>query len=648
MAIPFKKTVLSVITVACSLVVLGWLTVVPVFASSSTWTIKTPPNALTLGNGLAGWWTFDGENTDWTANTTADSSGNGNTATLNGMSKTASPAVGKIGQALTFDGSSSYVAAADSTSLDASSVTIAGWFRFNAVNGTFQTGAGKWHVGVNQQYLLQLNNDNKIGFWTGDGSTGASDIESTTTPVAGTWYFIVGAISGSSKSLYINGVLENSGAGASVGSSNAEFSVGSKLNSSGSHFEFLNGMADDVRVYNRALSSSEVVELYNFGTNTHQNVSLVGPGFSNGLIGWWTFDGKETPWTSSTAATTKDTSGSGLDATLNNMDRSTAPALGKVGQALAFDGIDDYAVTSGNIPSGSAFTVSVWVKPNGSQVSNFRLLETDFASGFFLGGDSTGTQFQWIIKNTLFGVGGAVTPGVWTNVVGTYDGITALLYVNGTQVASQSGSGLSPTTALPLYFSTSDQNPGSSEFHGTMDDVRVYNRALSAAEVKSLYKMIAPPLSPAATPSAFIVSGHGTARNDFSGAVGCKFTTSANMTVTALGRLVLSGNTLTHTVYLTAGNGTTITSQAIPTSGITADTYNFVPITPVQLTAGSSYYIVSHEDNGFDTWYDAAPVTVSTGTVDNSAHASSDPSVIFTDDTAGECFGNPNFEYTIP
>lgn len=149
-------------------------------------------------------------------------------------------------------------------------------------------------------------------------------------------------------------------------------------------------------------------------------------------------------------------------------------------------------------------------------------------------------------------------------------------------------------------------------------------------------------------PAAFIVSGHGTSRNNFTGVVGCKFTASANMTVTALGRLVLSGNTHTHVVFLCTAGGTIITSQTIPTSGITADTYNFVSITPVSLSSGTSYYLVSHEDSGLDSWYDQAAVTTSTGTINNSAHAGSDPPVIFTNDAAGECFVNPNFQYMIP
>ena len=141
----------------------------------------------------------------------------------------------------------------------------------------------------------------------------------------------------------------------------------------------------------------------------------------------------------------------------------------------------------------------------------------------------------------------------------------------------------------------------------------------------------------------FIVSGHGTSRNNFDGVVGCKFTATANITVTSLGRLVLSGNTQTHVVYLMTSSGIEITEATIPTTGIIADTYNYIAITPVALVSGTSYYLVSTEVNGGDSWYETAAVAVSTGTVNNSAHSSSPPPTTMTDDTAGQCFVNPNF-----
>src|SRR3989344_176746 len=68
---------------------------------------------------------------------------------------------------------------------------------------------------------------------------------------------------------------------------------------------------------------------------------------TSGLVGYWTFDGADTPWTSTTAATTLDTSGQNNTGTLTNMSQSTSVTPGKLGQALNFDGSNDY-INMGN------------------------------------------------------------------------------------------------------------------------------------------------------------------------------------------------------------------------------------------------------------------------------------------------------------
>ncbi len=66
---------------------------------SGTATAEIAPTSV-VPSGLVGYWPFDGKDINWTANTTADVSGKGNTGTLVGMSTTTSPVMGKMGQAL--------------------------------------------------------------------------------------------------------------------------------------------------------------------------------------------------------------------------------------------------------------------------------------------------------------------------------------------------------------------------------------------------------------------------------------------------------------------------------------------------------------------------------------------------------------------
>ena len=82
------------------------------------------------------------------------------------------------------------------------------------------------------------------------------------------------------------------------------------------------GKIDDVRVYNRALSATEIKQLYNLGAANvgHSNAMI-----SNGLVGYWTFDGKDTNWTT---GQTRDLSGNGNNGSLAFMSTSSSPAIG--------------------------------------------------------------------------------------------------------------------------------------------------------------------------------------------------------------------------------------------------------------------------------------------------------------------------------
>jgi hypothetical protein len=445
-------------------------------------------NAGSLSSGLVGYWTFDGKQTSWVNYTTKDASGQGNTASMVGFATTTGPVAGKAGQALNFNGSNTYTVASDAASLDSSNITVAGWYKFGTVNGTYQTMVAKWYTGVQQQFVLQLNSDNKLGWWTGNGSTGADVVESATTPAAGKWYYIVVTISGTSKKIYINGVLDNSGTGTAITSAPVELTVGSKKNSGGSYFEFFNGQMDDIRMYNRALSASEVQKLYTSTGGVLAKPNTVT--LSTGLVGYWPFDGAQTSWSTNT---TKDISGSGLTGTMVSLATTTAPVAGKIGQALYFNGSTSQISSSdAGLPSGSsARTISMWVYPKafpnfvhfisygtGSSGQAFAI-ETD------LGANSARLHVNKF--GSFSGLStGSLTLNKWNHIVVTYNGSTVFFYING-QASGSAAFALSTTLGSLRLGKWISGGSGESPFNGYMDDVRIYNRALSASEVSQLY-----------------------------------------------------------------------------------------------------------------------------------------------------------------
>lgn len=115
---------------------------------------------------------------------------------------------------------------------------------------------------------------------------------------------------------------------------------------------------------------------------------------------------------------------------------------------------------------------------------------------------------------------------------------------------------------------------------------------------------------PPVADTAFVTSSLATSlRNDYGDFVGFGFTVGAsNITVTKLGRWVVSGNSGTHTLKIVDGSYSTIVSASINTSGLSVG-YNFVSCSATVLTAGTTYYMLSGETNGGDQWYTSGAVT---------------------------------------
>jgi hypothetical protein len=173
-------------------------------------------------------------------------------------------------------------------------------------------------------------------------------------------------------------------------------------------------------------------------------------------------------------------------------------ATGYFGNALKFSGATNSYVTINDAASldlTSGLTLEAWVNPStlNSSGSNWvaavakehRNSSNDIAYALYAAaGTGTPPALHLLISGTDVGVGGTsvLSLNTWTFLAGTYDGSTMRLYVNGTQVASKGKSGAITTTTDPLRLG----GDWSSEmFTGLIDNVRVYNRALSSSELQS-------------------------------------------------------------------------------------------------------------------------------------------------------------------
>jgi glucose/arabinose dehydrogenase/chitodextrinase len=183
--------------------------------------------------------------------------------------------------------------------------------------------------------------------------------------------------------------------------------------------------------------------------------------------------------------TAGDLSGTGNAGTVSGATWAT----GKYGQALTFDGINDVVVVpdSSSLDLTSGATFEAWVYPTAT-LSNWKAILQKEVDAYFLNANTGNNRLA--VGGTFAGVCCTVLEGPnplpanqWTHVAGTYNGSTLRLYVNGTQVASQARTGNFLVTGTPLRIGGNTY--GGEFFPGRIDEVRIYNRALSAAEIQT-------------------------------------------------------------------------------------------------------------------------------------------------------------------
>lgn len=156
-----------------------------------------------------------------------------------------------------------------------------------------------------------------------------------------------------------------------------------------------------------------------------------------------------------------------------------------VAGSASFDGSSNYIVTE-IMPVTPEFTLVARVKSDLIDHPGYnRIIENLFSNAWYLGTDAIGTGYHLIVNNDLFGdtTGGTMTKK-WQYIVGTFDGVTGVLYVDGQIVGS-------PDTFTAPTPSTDDvyigrNSAGGSFWTGDIDQVIIYDRNLTASEVTDL------------------------------------------------------------------------------------------------------------------------------------------------------------------
>jgi len=445
--------------------------------SSSQIKADAATNALNqvLPGAPVGEWNFE-EGTGTNAN---DTSGNGNMGTL-----TNSPTWtnGKIGKGVDFNGATNkYITVTpNGTTLDLTNTgTLETWVYSNSFSTwNVLLARGNWGGGLNNFSLYYNNSITSIVGEIANGAiTNRSYIPSANTLLANNWHHIVFSWDGSFTRIYLDGALAENPRSQTINASpTGNLGLGN-ISSGGYNY---NGKLDQVRIYNYARTPAQVAYDYNRG----------------GPVGWWKMDECQ-------GTVANDSSGNGNTGTVTigaTVPQSSAGTCtdglatsawnngkaGKYNASLNFDGVDDYVTISGSVPAATSGTISTWIYPNSSMTPpvSYPHIAGFLDPSLYI---QAGTSAPYLQTLTCTVVSSKVLlASTWQHIVGTYSqngsNTDCKIYVNGVLTGSNSAAGNVSSTARPF------QIDGNSHiYQGQIDDVRVYNYALTPAQVKTLY-----------------------------------------------------------------------------------------------------------------------------------------------------------------
>jgi len=406
-----------------------------------------------------------------------DESGSGNNGTVNGAALT-QDRFGVNGQAFSFDGIDDHITIADNPNLFSDSLTISWWYNISEYN---DAGAVIGWIEGGSRYQ-QFFNGTSFSYF----NAYRSDPLSIINPIyiltnLNEWVNVVVTYkknnqTSSTTSLFINGDLKQT----DIHYMSMEYIPGHNFYIGRNHtpgVEFY-GKLDDFRIFNRILNITEIVALYSDSTTYN-------PRLEDGLVAYWPLNGNTN------------------DSTFNNNDGINYNGVfskdryGDNNSSILFNGVDSYVegINPGvNLPIvNSPRSFSAWIKD---------YQYNQYGCNIFHYGtqQAAPTNFHFLITDVL-GLGNGYGYGVvygnsnlidstWHFVTGVYEGGTeriTKLYLDGKLDASGTIS-TEPNTILGTNWRIGRFIEGSSNFNGNIDELKVYDIALTNQQVWDIYK----------------------------------------------------------------------------------------------------------------------------------------------------------------
>ncbi|GAB7193465.1 hypothetical protein NUM3379_41750 [Kineococcus sp. NUM-3379] len=414
--------------------------------------------------------------------TTADSSGAANPGTTTGAAWT----TGRSGSALSFTGNATtqYAESTRPAVRTDRSYTVSAWMYLTSLGATGDSQTAVSQVGGSTTaFALGYKRGTGWRFVVTAAGGATTPVNLLATPTLNTWYHLVGVYdqAAGSATLYVDGVRSGPVTGLpTLLDGTGSLQVGRVLYT-GTWTDAVTGRVDDVKVWNRALGQSEVAALDDPAASLGRYAFSETSGYS-----------------------AADTSGRSPAKNLTVVNTQLGSG-GKVGNGLVLDSaLSQYAYSTNSVaPVGRSFTVEAWVLTSSlgaaGAYQDAVSQEAEGGSLFWLGfANDGGASGRWTFgMNTGSGKSEASSnlaqspANTWTHLVGVYDDAAdeVRLYVDGAQKATATHT----AAWVPAYGTAFNVGRGRNNgqpanyWKGTLDEVRVFGRALTPAEATGLY-----------------------------------------------------------------------------------------------------------------------------------------------------------------
>jgi hypothetical protein len=250
----------------------------------------------------------------------------------------------------------------------------------------------------------------------------------------------------------------------------ANFAENEGTNKIGQNFV---GSVDELRFYNYALSDSDVAALYAYEENPQEEPDV---DYDSSLAAYYPFNGNAL-----------DQSGNGRNGTTIDVE-SVTDRLGNEQSAFRFNGSTS-KIQLGNWFNYQSFTISLWVKAEAQTNGISVLIDNNHSHSYnwVLQSFSNNNEYFWGTSNQAV----TLPENEWANLVIAHANNTSKLFLDGGFIGQSNFAidyGLTPNLNLG-YWVVDDAR----YWKGSLDDIRIYNRALSDAEVAALYELESTP-----------------------------------------------------------------------------------------------------------------------------------------------------------